>query len=119
MSTRRLGVGVAVLNGQLYAVGGSDGQNPLSSVEHFDPRVGTWFQVAPMSARRKHLGVAVYRGLVYAAGGRDDSTELSSVECYDPRANAWCPVIAMTSRRSGVSLWRLPVARFKKRSEVN
>lgn len=33
MSTRRLGVSVSVLNGCLYAVGGSDGQNPLNTVE--------------------------------------------------------------------------------------
>lgn len=33
MSTRRLGVGVAVLNGNLYAVGGSDGTSPLNTGE--------------------------------------------------------------------------------------
>ena len=31
MSSRRLGVGVAVLGGFLYAVGGSDGSSPLST----------------------------------------------------------------------------------------
>ena len=31
MSTRRLGVGVAVLGGFLYAVGGSDGTSPLNT----------------------------------------------------------------------------------------
>ena len=31
MSTRRLGVGVAVLGGALYAVGGSDGTSPLNT----------------------------------------------------------------------------------------
>ena len=33
MSNRRLGVGVAVTGGCLYAVGGSDGVVPLASVE--------------------------------------------------------------------------------------
>ena len=33
MSTRRLGVGVAVLAGYLYAVGGSDGTSPLNTGE--------------------------------------------------------------------------------------
>ncbi|VDM84934.1 unnamed protein product [Strongylus vulgaris] len=33
MGTRRLGVSVSVLNGCLYAVGGSDGQSPLNTVE--------------------------------------------------------------------------------------
>lgn len=31
MSTRRLGVAVAVLGGFLYAVGGSDGTSPLNT----------------------------------------------------------------------------------------
>lgn len=38
MITRRLGVAVAVLGGYLYAIGGSDGQCPLNTVERFDPR---------------------------------------------------------------------------------
>lgn len=33
MGTKRLGVGVAVTGGCLYAVGGSDGTIPLASVE--------------------------------------------------------------------------------------
>jgi hypothetical protein len=32
MGTKRLGVAVAVLDGYLYAIGGSDGQCPLSTV---------------------------------------------------------------------------------------
>ena len=35
MLTRRLGVAVAVLDGYLYAIGGSDGTTPLSSVERW------------------------------------------------------------------------------------
>lgn len=35
MGTRRLGVGVAVTGGCLYAVGGSDGAAPLASVERY------------------------------------------------------------------------------------
>lgn len=45
MTTRRLGVAVAVLGGALYAVGGSDGQAPLNTVERYDPRANKWTQV--------------------------------------------------------------------------
>ncbi len=31
MGTKRLGVAVAVLDGFLYAIGGSDGQSPLNT----------------------------------------------------------------------------------------
>lgn len=103
MTTRRLGVAVAVLGGYLYAIGGSDGQSPLNTVERYDPRHNKWSPVSPMSTRRKHLGCAVFNNLIYAVGGRDDCMELSSAERYNPHTNTWSPIVAMTSRRSGVS----------------
>ena len=66
MMTRRLGVAVAVLNGYLYAIGGSDGQCPLNTVERYDPRKNQWTAMAPMSTRRKHLGCAVFNSMIYA-----------------------------------------------------
>ena len=66
MMTRRLGVAVAVLNGYLYAIGGSDGQCPLNTVERYDPRKNQWAPMAPMSTRRKHLGCAVFNNMIYA-----------------------------------------------------
>lgn len=71
-------------------------------VERYDPRLGKWFPMAPMSTRRKHLGCAVYNNMIYAVGGRDDCMELSSAERYNPHTNSWSPIVAMTSRRSGV-----------------
>ena len=70
MTTRRLGVAVAVLGGFLYAIGGSDGATPLNTVERYDPRQNKWAVVAPMSTRRKHLGCAVFNIFIYAVGGR-------------------------------------------------
>ena len=40
MSTRRLGVGVAVLATYLYAVGGSDGTSPLNTGQYAVVRIG-------------------------------------------------------------------------------
>ena len=42
MSTRRLGVGVAVLGGYLYAVGGSDGTSPLNTGITFIWTINQW-----------------------------------------------------------------------------
>ncbi|XP_036327472.1 kelch-like protein diablo [Rhagoletis pomonella] len=94
----------AVLGGYLYAIGGSDGQCPLNTVERYDPRQNKWCAVNPMSTRRKHLGCAVFNNYIYAVGGRDDCMELSSAERYNPHTNTWSPIVAMTSRRSGVGL---------------
>ena len=70
MMTRRLGVAVAVLNGYLYAIGGSDGQCPLNTVERYDPRKNQWAPMAPMSTRRKHLGCAVFNNMIYAGNSQ-------------------------------------------------
>lgn len=120
MKTRRLGVGVAVLNEFVYAVGGSDGGKPWDSVEKYNPKNDTWqvrtprccqffksfkFQkVCAMSTARKHLGCAVYNDYIYAVGGRDDCTELNSVERYCDKDDRWTPVVAMQMKRSGVGL---------------
>lgn len=45
MSKRRCGVGVAVLNDLLYAVGGHDGQSYLNSIERYSfVLVTCWFR---------------------------------------------------------------------------
>ena len=39
MLSRRSTLGVGVLNGELYAVGGFDGNNGLDSVEKYNPGI--------------------------------------------------------------------------------
>ena len=51
MNQCRFGVGCAVLNDMVYAVGGSDGTN-LKTVERYDPDSNTWKMVASMSTAR-------------------------------------------------------------------
>nr|7ON7_A Chain A, SAKe6BE-L2 [synthetic construct]7ON7_B Chain B, SAKe6BE-L2 [synthetic construct] len=116
LSTRRSGVGVAVLNGLIYAVGGYDGSpdystgTHLNSVEAYDPERNEWSLVAPLSTRRSGVGVAVLNGLIYAVGGYDGSpdystgTHLNSVEAYDPERNEWSLVAPLSTRRSGVGV---------------
>uniref|UniRef100_UPI003467EE73 SAKe6DEref n=1 Tax=synthetic construct TaxID=32630 RepID=UPI003467EE73 len=112
MNTRRSGVGVAVLNGHIYAVGGFDGSpdgtDHLNSVERYDPERDEWRLVAPMNTRRSGVGVAVLNGHIYAVGGYDGSpdghTHLNSVEAYDPERDEWHLVAPMNTRRSGVGV---------------
>uniref|UniRef100_A0A3P9PLN0 Kelch-like protein 20 n=1 Tax=Poecilia reticulata TaxID=8081 RepID=A0A3P9PLN0_POERE len=106
MSTRRLGVAVAVCCGfcRLKQYRFISVRFFLPSVERYNPQENRWHTVSPMGTRRKHLGCAVYQDMIYSVGGRDDTTELSSAERYNPRTNQWSPVVAMTSRRSGVGL---------------
>lgn len=51
MNQCRFGVGCAVMNDVVYAVGGSDGTN-LRTVERYEPVTNTWMMVASMSTAR-------------------------------------------------------------------
>ena len=56
MATRRIGVGVAVVNRLLYAVGGYDGVNRLASMECYHPENDEWQFLAPMNTMRSGAG---------------------------------------------------------------
>lgn len=53
MSMLRSRVGVSVMRGKLYAIGGYNGAERLSTVEVFDPVHKTWNKVAPMHYKRR------------------------------------------------------------------
>ena len=106
MSTRRSSVGVGVLCGVIYAVGGYDGNSRLclSSVEVYNPNDDVWVRVADMSSRRSGAGVGVLQGQLYSVGGHDGPLVRKSVECYNPESNTWTAVAEMNycRRNAGV-----------------
>uniref|UniRef100_A0A8B9PBU2 Kelch like family member 2 n=1 Tax=Apteryx owenii TaxID=8824 RepID=A0A8B9PBU2_APTOW len=106
MNTRRSSVGVGVVGGKLYAVGGYDGASRqcLSSVECYDANTNEWSYVAEMSTRRSGAGVGVLNNLLYAVGGHDGPLVRKSVEVYDPAASTWKQVadMNMCRRNAGV-----------------
>ncbi|XP_021934021.1 kelch-like ECH-associated protein 1 isoform X3 [Zootermopsis nevadensis] len=104
MSVPRNRVGVAVMDGLLYAVGGSAGIEYHSSVERFDPEEDRWTSIKPMHTKRLGVGVAVVNRLLYAIGGYDGTERLSSGECYHPENNAWSMITPMTTQRSGAGV---------------
>lgn len=55
-------LGVAVLEGPMYAVGGHDGWSYLNTVERWDPQARQWNFVASMSTPRSTVGVAILNG---------------------------------------------------------
>lgn len=61
MTSRRSGVGLAVVNGQLYAVGGFDGTAYLKTIEGYDPETNQWKLCGCMNYRRLGGGVGVMR----------------------------------------------------------
>ncbi|KAM3962904.1 kelch like ECH associated protein 1 [Aphomia sociella] len=104
MSTPRHRVGVAVMDGLLYAVGGSSGSEYHKTVECYDPERDMWTTVASMRSARLGVGVAVVNRLLYAVGGLDRSRRTSTVECYHPENNCWTEVAPMQVARSGAGV---------------
>ena len=49
-------LGVGVLDGHLYAVGGHDGPLVRKSVEMYDPELNKWTPVADMHLCRRNAG---------------------------------------------------------------
>ena len=52
----RNGVGLALLNGLLYAIGGHDGQRFQSMVEVYDPRLKRWKNSPSLKHKRASAG---------------------------------------------------------------
>ncbi|XP_039609452.1 kelch-like protein 18 isoform X1 [Polypterus senegalus] len=104
MTTARSRVGVAVVNGLLYAIGGYDGQSRLSTVEVYNPDTDSWTQVASMNSKRSAMGTVVVGGQIYVCGGYDGSSSLISVECYSPELDKWTMTTPMTVSRSAAGV---------------
>merc|ERR1712115_147963 len=109
MQSKRSGLGVAVLNDRIYAIGGGNREaTPLNTAEVLDLTVrGTleWRNIASMNTRRTVAGVAVLNRKICAVGGTSDGSQvLSSVESYDPERNVWSPVAHLSVPRRGAGV---------------
>jgi N-acetylneuraminic acid mutarotase len=89
MPTPRAGLTSEFVNGILYAIGGSSGDNtgPLNTNEAYDPKTNKWSQKAPMPTARHHITSAIVEGKLYVLGGRvtDVPSNLNENEMYDPK----------------------------------
>jgi N-acetylneuraminic acid mutarotase len=102
MPTPRANLGVGVVNGIVFAVGGQHlGGTILSTVEAYDPATDTWTTKAPMPTARYGLGVAVVGGVLYAVGGvgADGSSVLPTLEAYNAANDTWTTRASMPTAR--------------------
>jgi N-acetylneuraminic acid mutarotase len=95
MPTARGGVGVAVVNGKIYAIGGLSGDTHVAVNEEYNPVTNTWTTRVPMPTARSGFAIAVYQNKIYCIGGTvGDGEDLVSGftganEVYDPVKNTW------------------------------
>lgn len=62
-----------------YALGGYNGDTMVSTVEVFDPRIGSWMMDEPMTISRGYFGSFVLGGQIYVIGGVQDGKVLDMV----------------------------------------
>uniref|UniRef100_A0A8C9XMJ4 Kelch-like ECH-associated protein 1a n=1 Tax=Sander lucioperca TaxID=283035 RepID=A0A8C9XMJ4_SANLU len=97
-------VGVGVVDGCIYAVGGSQGSTHHNTVERWDPESNRWSLVCPMSVARLGAGVAACGGALYVVGGYDGQNRWNTAEKYQSDTNTWHQLAPMSTIRSGLGL---------------
>ncbi|WP_428504979.1 Kelch repeat-containing protein [Roseateles sp.] len=109
ISTARNAAGAAVVDGQLYVLGGrtpgirANDQQSLSSLEVYTPASGQWAAAPAMPTARGSLAVVALGGRLYALGGESTPGQVSNaVERYDPQSQAWTTLPAMPYRSHGL-----------------
>jgi hypothetical protein len=111
MSTARAAVGVSVVSGVVYAIGGYDGSYNVKTCEAYTAATNSWAPVASMTRERGALGTCAVGGMIYAVGGFANSGNASdpatSVEKYDPTADVWTPAASMSTPRSRLAVGEL------------
>ena len=119
MHTARAYLGVAVVNGKIYAIGGDtgsaigNGPGPgvgtahvtpvVDTNEEYDPATDKWTKMTPMPTARAQFGTAVYQNTIFCIGGyitKYNSTNAN--EMYDPATNSWYTKAAMPTPAAGV-----------------
>lgn len=102
MHVAREGLGVAVVYGKIYAIGGSteSGYNVnvggiVATNEEYDPTTDTWTLKAPMPTPRFCFAICAFQDKIYCIGGvtaYDSKTGFALTtanEVYDPATNTW------------------------------
>ena len=113
MQVARANLGVAVVNGDIYAIGGntvtgeynfdqgfSYGINgsPVNTNEQYDPSTNSWTFKAPMPTLRDSFAIAIYKDNIYCIGGRISIPYVQGItenaitevnEVYNTLNNTW------------------------------
>ncbi|XP_036298188.1 influenza virus NS1A-binding protein isoform X4 [Pipistrellus kuhlii] len=102
MRTPRARFQMAVLMGQLYVVGGSNGHSDdLSCGEMYDPNIDDWIPVPELRTNRCNAGVCALNGKLYILGGSDPYGQkgLKNCEVFDPVTKSWTSCAPLNIRR--------------------
>jgi N-acetylneuraminic acid mutarotase len=100
MPTARGGLGTAVLNGKIYAIGGLNGDVTLNTTQEYNPVTNKWTNKTPMPTPRSGFAIAVYNNKIYVIGGTVGNGYVGNNEVYDPISNTWETKASMPTPRT-------------------
>lgn len=102
MQVARADLGVAEVDGKIYAIGGTtqtlqqmsvpngypadEGETAVGTNEQYDPATNTWTFKAPMPDPLVSFAIAAYSGNIYCIGGESNNT---ITEVYNPATDTW------------------------------
>jgi hypothetical protein len=89
MPTPRERLGVGVMDGLLYAIGGRNGSGCGTWVEVYDPATDSWTARSPMLTDTELVGVAVLDDVIYAIGGQFGCSRQVTNQAYSPETDRW------------------------------
>jgi N-acetylneuraminic acid mutarotase len=104
MPTARGGSAIAVVDGQIYVIGGMFGPptEVSSAVEAYDPATDTWTKKTDMPTARYVFAACIVDRRIYVPGGKtkfDPLVCVSTVEVYDPATDTWTQASDMPRAR--------------------
>ena len=114
MQIARGGLGVAEVDGKIYAIGGSNATavvvigevfsgGVVGTNEVYDPATGNWTLRTPMPTPREFFAIATCRNKIYCIGGLTSSGQVTGVnEVYDPATDTWETKAAMPTAASNI-----------------
>jgi hypothetical protein len=90
MQVARSGLGVSVVNGKIYAIGGSAETGVVGTNEEYDPATDTWAFKKSMPTPREVFAIVAYQNKIYCVGGyTSNGTVIGVNEVYDPATDMW------------------------------
>lgn len=105
MPTPRAEVGVTLVDGKIYTVGGEESKIKKSKiVEAYDIESGEWSRVASLPIGMNHVGVSSYNGKIYAVGGTHENGYSDKLFIYDPSDDKWREGNSMPAARTALTV---------------
>jgi len=98
MPTGRGYLQVAVVNGRIYAIGGS---GPIDTNEEYDPSLDNWTEKTSMPSPRQSFAIATFNGKIYCFGGLGRVVSADN-QVYDPATDSWDTKAPMPTPRYGL-----------------